>query len=198
MNSDLFIISLTKTASFSKHSPDVGILDPQNGFANSCRRLKPDIFEFNLGPVHTIPVIFETRIRCSYQDFVHWGPQDSAHIKPVIFETTNVVTRIRLDGVIQCSYQDSYTGVHTILFTRIRSFLKPQILLPGFVWTGSLQCLTRILQTGVHGIPFTRIRSFVKPIMSLSGLVWRWSPQCSYQDFVHWGPKAHSEAKRGS
>ena len=57
MNSDLFIISLTKTASFSKHSPDVGILDPQNGFANSCRRLKPDIFEFNSGPVHTIPVI---------------------------------------------------------------------------------------------------------------------------------------------
>ena len=37
--------SLTKTASFSKHSPDVGILNPQNGFANSCRRLKPDIFE---------------------------------------------------------------------------------------------------------------------------------------------------------
>ena len=88
----------------------MGILDPQNGFANSCRRLKPDIFEFNSGPVHTKPVIFETtnvvtRIRVDgviqrcYRDFVHWGPQDPVHTNPVIFETANVVTRIRVDGV---------------------------------------------------------------------------------------------------
>ena len=53
--------SLTKTASFSKRSPDVCILDKHNGFANSCRRSKPDIFEFNSGPVHTKPVVSETR-----------------------------------------------------------------------------------------------------------------------------------------
>ena len=34
----------------------------------------------------------------------------------------------------------SYTGVHRIPFTRIGSFFKSQMLLPGFVWTGSLQC----------------------------------------------------------
>ena len=84
--------SLTKTASFSKRSPDVCILDPHNGFANSCRRSKPDIFEFNSGPVHTKPVVPEAghvvnRIRvdgviqCFYRDFVHWGQQVSVYTK---------------------------------------------------------------------------------------------------------------------
>ena len=91
------------------------ILDPHNGFANSCRRSKPDIFEFNSGPVHTKPVVSETghvvtRIRvdvvnqCFYRDFVHWGQQDSVYTNPVIFQIANifadVLTRI------------SYTGVH--------------------------------------------------------------------------------------
>ena len=89
------------------------ILDPHNGFANSCRRSKPDIFEFNSGPVHTKPVVSEaghvvTRIRvdgviqCFYRDFVHWGQQDSVYTNPVIFEIANIVTTESL----QCSYQD--------------------------------------------------------------------------------------------
>ena len=103
--------SLTKTASFSKRSPDVCILDPHNGFANSCRRSKRDIFEFNSGPVLTKPVVSETghvvtRIRvdgviqCFYRDFVHWGQQDSVYTNPVIFEIANIVTRIRVNGVL--------------------------------------------------------------------------------------------------
>ena len=73
-------------------------------------RIRVDIFEFNSGPVHTKPVIFETAnvvtgirvdgvIQCSYRDFVHWGPQHPVHTNPVIFETDNVVTRIRVDVV---------------------------------------------------------------------------------------------------
>ena len=37
---------------------------------------------------------------------MHWGPQDPVHTNPVIFETDNVATRIRVDVVLQCSYQD--------------------------------------------------------------------------------------------
>ena len=103
--------SLTKTASFSKRSLDVCILDPHNGFANSCRRSKRDIFEFNSGPVLTKPVVSETGhvvtrilvdgvIQCFYRDFVHWGQQDSVNTNPVIFEIANIVTRIRVNGVL--------------------------------------------------------------------------------------------------
>ena len=116
--------SLTKTASSSKRSPDVCILDKHNGFANSCRRSKPDIFEFNSGPVHT---------------------------KPVVPETRHVVTRIRVDGVIQCFYRDFvHWGQQVSVYTKSGHFWNRKYCYPNSCGRSPYSVLTRISYTGVH------------------------------------------------